>query len=74
MRFNRQVERRHNSAQRAAVERLLDQARGDAKVVVGRDGSVFVYDEQRDAPAPGTRRVRVLATGETDAPDFLRLS
>ena len=70
----RRFERRSNRAQRAAVERLLAAAKGTAKVVAARDGSVFVYDELRACDAPGTRRTRVLATGETDAPDFLALS
>ena len=70
----RRFERRSNRAQRAAVERLMAAAKGTAKVVTGRDGSVFVYDELRDGRAPGTRRTRVLATGETDVPDFLALS
>ena len=70
MRFERRV----NRAQRSAVERLITAARGSAKVVTARDGSVFVYDEVRDSVPPGTRRIRVLATGETDVPEFLALS
>ena len=71
----RRFERRSNRAQRAVVERLLKEAEGTTKIVAARDGSVFVYDEVRGARgAPGTRRTRVLATGETDIPDFLTLS
>lgn len=73
-RFKRQVERRHNEAQRATVERLLEEARGRTHVLPAHDGSVYVYDELRDVSARGTRRIRVLATGEADSPDFLRLS
>ena len=67
-------ERRCNDPQRAAVERLLAAAQGEARVVSGRDGSVFVYDEVRASGAPATRRTRVTASGETDVPDFLTLS
>ena len=70
----KRFERRTNRAQRATVERLIASARGRAKVVTGRDGSVFVYDEVRDLIPPGTRRTRVLATGEADVSDFLALS
>lgn len=71
----RRFERRSNGAQRKAVERLLEKAEGTTKIVAARDGSVFVYDQVgRDRGAPGTRRTRVLATGETDVPDFLTLS
>ena len=74
MRFQRRVERRVNQAQRAAVDQVLARAQGRTRIVPGRDGSVFVYEEQRESPAPGTRRWRVLATGETDVPEFLALS
>ena len=70
----RRFERRSKQAQRAAIERLLAEAEGTTRIVAGRDGSVFVYDERRSGEAPGTRRTRVRATGETDIPEFLALS
>lgn len=67
-------ERRTNHAQREAVARVLAEAEGETKIVTGRDGSVFVYDEVRHRMPPRTRRTRVLATGETEVPDLLKLS
>jgi hypothetical protein len=64
-------ERRRHAAQRRAVEHELSRARGRTAVVRFDDGAVYVYDEQREGPRPGTRRVRITDSGEIDAREFL---
>jgi hypothetical protein len=65
-------ERRRSSAQRGAIERELAQARGRAAVVRFADGTVYVYDERRTGPNPGTRRVLIEHDGTISEEIFLR--
>jgi hypothetical protein len=58
--------RRRNHAQRATVDRLTAEAVGDITVLRIGDGSVFVYDLQRDERPPVTVRRRVAPDGEVD--------
>ena len=54
------------------VEDLLGRTEGVTTLVRTDDGSVWVYDELRHAPVPGTRRFRVDPSGDVDPPEFLR--
>jgi hypothetical protein len=66
------VDRRSNIVQRAAVTAVLARAKGSASIFRADDGSVFVYDEQRDRIPPLTVRTMVTIEGLVRPPVILQ--
>jgi hypothetical protein len=61
-------DRRGNLVQRVAVVAVLARATGKTTIFRSDDGSVFVYDEQRDRKPRQTIRTRISPDGRIGRP------
>jgi hypothetical protein len=61
-------DRRSNVVQRVAVVTVLARATGTPSIFRTEDGSVFVYDDQRDRTPPVTVRTMISPDGRIGAP------